>query len=298
MGEAVQVVRDEHVTVVTIDRPHAMNALDRPAHDMMAAAFDAFAVDPEQWVAIVAATGGRAFCAGNDLKQDRAFEDMVPDSGFGGLTNRFDLDKPVIAAIDGMAFGGGFELALACDLFVAGETAAFALPEVRVGLAPMGGGLLHLPTLIGAKRAMELILTGRRMSAAEALSLGIVNRVVPAGEALAAARALAAEIVVAAPLAVRATKATMRRALQADIATAMTEHLAYPEIVAMLGSEDAREGARAFAEKRRPGWSGRGGRLPAPAGGPLRRAGPLRTIKLCRIACNSAGRAGLSDRLR
>ncbi|WP_198351079.1 enoyl-CoA hydratase-related protein [Flavisphingomonas formosensis] len=258
MTDFIEVRREGRMTVFTIARPEAMNALNAPAHFEMAAKLDTFATDPDQWLAIVTGAGERAFCAGNDLKQQLApREPVVPPTGFGGLTNRFDLDKPVIAAVNGMALGGGFELALACDIVVAAENASFALPEVKVGLAAMAGGLLRLPAHVGPKRAMEMIMTARRISAQEALDLGIVNRVVPAGEALAAALALAETILTASPLAIRASKAVMRRALEGDIREAMTAHLDWPEIVAMMGSDDAREGPRAFAEKRAPAWSGR-----------------------------------------
>jgi len=138
----VQVVREDKLTVITLDRPEALNALHAPAHHELAAAFDDFAADPEQWVAIVTGSGARAFCAGNDLKHRAAAgRQTMPASGFGGLTARFDVDKPVIAAVNGLALGGGFELALACDLIVADESAEFALPEVGVGQARHRAGL-------------------------------------------------------------------------------------------------------------------------------------------------------------
>ena len=258
MTDFITTERRGRVTIFTIDRPEAMNAMHAPAHFEMADKLDAFGADPKQWVAIITGAGEKAFCAGNDLKQRLApGEPVVPPTGFAGLTARFDLSKPVIAAVNGLAFGGGFELALACDMVVASENASFALPEVKVGLAAMGGGLLRLPGLIGAKRASEMIMTGKRIGAREALELGLVNRLAPVGEALAAALALADEILVAAPLAIRASKATMARALGQDIEAAMLAHLHYPEIVAMMDSEDAREGPRAFAEKREPHYKAR-----------------------------------------
>ncbi|WP_070153772.1 enoyl-CoA hydratase-related protein [Sphingobium phenoxybenzoativorans] len=257
MPEFYEMERRGRVTIFTIARPQAMNALHAKANFELAAGFDAFAEDPDQWIAIITGQGEKAFCAGNDLKQELAEgEPIVPHTGFGGLTNRFDLTKPVIAAVNGLALGGGFELALACDLIVAAENASFGLPEVRVGLAAMGGGLLHLPRHIGPKRAMELVLTAKRISAQEALSLGLVNRVTPAGGALEGALALADEIAKAAPLSTRASKAVMKRALEQDISSAMLSHLDYPEIIAMRTSQDALEGPRAFAEKREPRWAG------------------------------------------
>ena len=176
---------------MTLNRPGVMNALHKPAHFELHEVFNAFAADPDQWVAIVTGAGDRAFCAGNDLKwQAAGGERGWNSSGFGGLTTRFDCDKPIIAAVNGVAMGGGFEIALACDLIIASENAVFALPEPRVGLAALAGGLHRLPRQIGLKRAMGMILTGRHVSAREGLDLGFVNEVVPAGEALSCSGAL------------------------------------------------------------------------------------------------------------
>lgn len=258
MTERIRVERRGRITIFTINRPEAMNALDRAGHFEMAEKIDAFAADPEQWIAIVTGAGDRAFCAGNDLKQQLGPDEaVVPPTGFAGLTARFDLDKPLIAAVNGLAFGGGFELALACDMVVAADSARFALPEVRVGLAAMGGGLLRLSAHIGPKRAAEFVMTARRIDAQEALALGLVNQVVPAGDVLDASLALAETVLVASPLAVRASKAVMARALDGDVRAAMHAHLEWPEIVAMIESDDAKEGPRAFAEKRAPIWQGR-----------------------------------------
>ena len=258
MTDTILVERRGRVTIFTINRPQAMNALDRATHFALAAHFDAFSADPDQWIAVLTGAGDRAFCAGNDLKQQPApGEALVPPTGFGGLTARFDLAKPVIAAVGGIAFGGGFEMALACDMVVADETARFALPEVRVGLAAMAGGLLRLRAHVGPKRAAELVMTARRIAADEALALGLVNHVVPAGTALDAALAVADTLLLASPLALRASKAVMARALDGDVEAAMLPHLDWPEIAAMMGSEDAKEGPRAFAEKRAPAWQGR-----------------------------------------
>ena len=166
------VERDGHVTVVTLQRPEVMNALHAPAHRELHAVFDAYAADPDQWVAIVTGAGARAFSAGNDLKHQAAGGALDwPPTGFAGLSSRFDLDKPIIAAVNGVAYGGGFEIALACDLVIAAETASFSLPEPKVGLAAIGGGLHRLPREIGLKAAMGIILTGRPVSAQEGLWL-------------------------------------------------------------------------------------------------------------------------------
>lgn len=258
MSEYFLVERDGPLTVVTINRAEAMNALDAPRHFALSELIDGFAADPEQRVMVLTGAGDRAFCAGNDLKQRLAEgEPAVPPSGFGGLTARLDLAKPVIAAVNGMAFGGGFEMALACDLIIAAETASFALPEVKVGSAASAGGLLRLPMHIGPKLTMEVALTGRRLSAREGKELGFVNKVVPAGDVLAAAREMAMTVCEAAPLSVRAVKAVVRRGLEGVIAQPLLEQLDIPEVREMRASQDAEEGRRAFAEKRPARWTGR-----------------------------------------
>src|ERR1700756_2235474 len=205
--EFVEVQREGPVTMVTLNRPEVMNALHSPAHFELAEVFDAFAADPEQWVAIVTGAGERAFSAGNDLKHQASGGKMgSPPSGFAGLTTRFDLTKPLIAAVNGVAMGGGFEIALACDLIVASENALFALPEVRVGLAALAGGLHRLPRQIGLKRAMGMILTARRVSAQEGLEFGFVNEVVAPGELMAAAKRWAGLIGEGSPMSVGASQ--------------------------------------------------------------------------------------------
>ena len=250
--------REGRLTIVTLNRPEVMNALHADAHEELARVFDEFASDPGQWVAIVTGAGERAFSAGNDLKVTAAGgRKPWPASGFGGLTQRFDLDKPVIAAVNGIAMGGGFEIALACDIIVAAENAVFALPEPRVGLAALAGGLHRLPREIGAKQALGMILTGRRVGAEEGKALGFVNEVVPAGEALAAARRWAAVIMEASPMSVRASKQAVYRGLaEATLDEALKNQMRYPAVAAMFASEDFREGPRAFAEKRAPQWKG------------------------------------------
>jgi enoyl-CoA hydratase/carnithine racemase len=255
----IRVSRDDHLTLITLDRPAVLNALHPPAHHELAAVIDEFAGDPQQWVAIVTGSGQRAFCAGNDLKfRAEQGRQSLPASGFAGLTSRYDLDKPVIAAVNGLALGGGFELVLACDLVVADEHAQFGLPEVTVGAAALAGGLQRLPRQIGLQAAMGLALTGRRMSAGEAFALGCVNEVCSAGTVMDTARRWAQQILQAAPLAVRAAKQVMLRSLfETDLRTAMAKQDSYPAVSSMRASEDYVEGPRAFAEGRAPQWRGR-----------------------------------------
>ena len=250
--------RDGRILTVTIDRPEVRNALHAAASSELAGVFDAFASDPDLWVAILTGAGARAFCAGNDLKATAAGADLGlgPESGFGGLTSRFDNPKPVIAAVNGVAMGGGFEIALACDLIVAAESAVFALPEPRVGLAALAGGLHRLPRQIPLKPAMGIILTGRRVGAEEGLRLGFVNEVVPDTELLPAARRWADAILECAPLSVRASKQAAMQGLEsASLREAMGQR--YEQVGRLLKSEDLVEGPRAFAEKRPPRWKGR-----------------------------------------
>jgi len=253
-----KVEREGPLTIVTLNRPEVMNALHSPAHFELGEVFDDFAADPRQWVAIVTGAGERAFSAGNDLKVTAAGGRMgSPPSGFAGLATRFDLDKPLIAAVNGIAMGGGFEIALACDIIVASEAAVFALPEPRVGLAALAGGLHRLPREIGAKQALGMILTGRRVSAKEGQALGFVNEVVPAAELMAAAKRWAKQIMECSPMSVRASKQAVYRGLaEASVADALKNQSKYPAVAAMYVSEDLKEGPRAFAEKRSPQWKG------------------------------------------
>jgi len=254
-----KVEREGPLTIVTINRPEVMNAVHPPAHFELAGVFDDFAADPGQWVAIVTGAGERAFSAGNDLKYQAGGGKMSsPPSGFGGLSSRFDLDKPLIAAVNGIAMGGGFEIALACDIIVAADTAIFALPEPRVGLAALAGGLHRLPRVIGEKRAMGMILTGRRVSAKEGLELGFVNQVVPAGDLMTAAKKWAAQILELSPMSIRASKQAVQKGLtEPSVEQALKNQSKYPAVAAMFRSEDFIEGPRAFAEKRPAQWKGR-----------------------------------------
>ncbi len=207
MPEFCTVQREGHLTIVTLNRPDVMNALHYPAHVELDQVWNEFDADPEQWVAIVTGAGPRAFSAGNDLKyQAGGGKRGFVKSGFAGITARNDLWKPVIAAVNGVAMGGGFEIALACDIIIAAENAKFALPEPRVGLAALAGGVHRLPRTIGLKRAMGMMLTGRHVSAKEGYELGFVTALAPEGGALDEAKKWAAQMLECSPMSLRATK--------------------------------------------------------------------------------------------
>ena len=258
-GDPVRTHATDGVLTITLDRPKA-NAIDVPTSRALYAAFARLQQDPALRVAIVTGSG-RFFSAGWDLHAGAAGEAIDADhgpGGFAGLTELFALDKPVIAAVNGLAIGGGFELALAADLIVAAQHAEFALTEVRLGLIPDSGGVLRLPRRLPRAVASELLMTGRRMGAEEAARWGLVNQIVP-GEALAdAAMALARDIVQGAPLALAALKQVLRategQTVEQGYRTLRGGGL--PAYAAMLGSEDAREGPQAFAEKRAAVWKG------------------------------------------
>jgi crotonobetainyl-CoA hydratase len=249
------------VLVVTLDRPSA-NAIDVATR---LALFDAFArldSDSGLRVGIVTGAGDRFFSAGWDLKAAAAGEAVDADhgpGGFAGLTELFGRSKPVIAAVNGLALGGGLELALAADLMVVADHAELALPEVRVGVVADSGGLLRLPRRLPSAVAREMLLTGRRMTADEAGRWGLANRVVPVSALMDSALELAGQIIAGAPLAVAAIQEVLAETAGLDVRDAFTrmrsgDLAAYAR---MLGSEDALEGPRAFTEKRPPEWKGR-----------------------------------------
>lgn len=260
MTDAVRCEVTGEVLVITLDRPKA-NAIDVPTSRALHAAFDRLRRDDDLRVGVVTGAGERFFSAGWDLKAAAAGEAVDADhgpGGFAGLTELFDLPKPVIAAVNGLALGGGFELALAADLIVAAEHAEFALPEAGLGIIADSGGVLRLPRLLPRALANELLYTGERLPAAEAARWGLVNRVVPGGELRTAALDLAGRVAASAPLAIAAIKEIGRATEGQGVEAAFTTMRGgLPGYQAMLASDDAAEGPRAFAEKRRPRWTGR-----------------------------------------
>ncbi|WP_067856670.1 crotonase/enoyl-CoA hydratase family protein [Nocardia shimofusensis] len=259
MSEAATLQRRGAVAVITLNRPDAMNAVDSALSRAVGAALEELAGDPELRVGVITGAG-RAFCAGADLKalaQGRDIGDPEhPEYGFAGLVQHF-IDKPLIAAVNGFALGGGTEIMLACDLAVMSAEATLGLPEVKRGLVAAAGGLLRLPRQIPQKIALEMALTGTPIDAATALQWGLVNRVVPADEVLAVALELAETVAANAPLAVRASKRIIHKA--ADFGSdwdAPIWQMNLEQTMPVFMSKDAAEGPRAFAEKRAPRWRG------------------------------------------
>jgi crotonobetainyl-CoA hydratase len=261
MAEPVRTEVVEGVLVVTLDRPTA-NAIDVPTSRALYDAFAMLESDPTLRVGVLTGAGERFFSAGWDLKAAAAGEAVDADhgpGGFGGLTEYFDRSKPVVAAVNGLALGGGLELALAADLMVVADHAELGLPEVRVGVVADSGGLLRLPRRLPEAVARELLLTGRRMTASEAGRWGLANRVVPGAVLLETALQLASEVRAGAPLAVAAVQEILAATAGLDVRDGFAR-LRSGELTSyalMQRSEDAAEGPRAFAEKRPPRWRGR-----------------------------------------
>lgn len=258
--EFAQYEKKGHIATVTINRPERMNALHAPANAELSAIWNDFDQDPEMWIAILTGAGSRAFSAGNDLVYtaqhagDAPQPQQVLKGGFGGMTARFDLWKPVIAAVNGWAMGGGCEMALASDIVIAADSARFGLPEPRVGLIAGAGGVHRLPRQIGLKQAMGMMLTGKNIDAAEAYRLGLVNEVVPADRLMETAERWAAEIMECAPLAVRASKEAAMAGLELPLEAAIRR--SYDNVQRQMASPDRIEGPKAFSEKRKPNWTG------------------------------------------
>lgn len=256
-GQYSRVEIDGPVATVTISRPERMNALHPAAHHELSDVFDSLAERQDLRVVILTGAGDRAFCSGYDLKDNLETGVMeIAETGFAGFNARIDYPLPVIAAVNGMALGGGFELALACDFIVAADGATFGLPEPKVGWAAVGGGVQRLPRAVGMKRAMDIILTGRTVNAAEALEIGLVSEVVPAAQLPAAARRWADQVAACAPIAIRCSRQLAAAAFDMPLDQSL-DVTRFPISDAVMASEDAVEGKRAFVERRAPVWRNR-----------------------------------------
>lgn len=258
--EYITVEKAARVTTITLNRPEVLNAINPVMHEELQRAFDDFATDDEQLVGVVTGSGDRAFCVGSDLKAIAASDERppYPQHGYAGVIERFDLNKPLIAAVNGLCLGGGFEVALACDIILASEEASFGLPEPRVGAVALGGGLHRLARQIGLKRAMGYVFTCARISAQEGFELGLVNEVVQAQELTTVTHRWCEEILKSAPLSIRASKESIMRGLdEITLEDAIKKQENYPAFATWRTAEDTKEGPKAFAEKRSPVWRGR-----------------------------------------
>lgn len=259
-SDAVRVDVEGPILIVTLDRPKA-NAIDAATSRALYEAMSRLHADETLRVAVLTAAGERFFSAGWDLKAADAGESADADQGpggFAGITELFGRGKPIIAAVNGSAYGGGVEMMLAADLVVASETATFSFPEAHIGLLPDAGGVIRLSARLPRALALELLLTGRSFTAEEARQWGLINRVVTADQVVETAKDLARSICDAAPLSVAATLEIIEATeglSERDAFRAMRNDL--PAVARVAASEDADEGARAFAEKRRPQWQGR-----------------------------------------
>jgi enoyl-CoA hydratase len=257
MADEVLQERRGHVVILTINRPEARNAINGPVSLAMSGFMDELAEDPDCWVVVITGSGDKAFSAGMDLKAFASGEGgdiMGASGGFGGLTQR-TFPKPIIAAVNGSALAGGFEIMLSCDLVVAAEHATFGIPEAKRGLIAGAGGLIRMPKRLPIAIALELAMTGDTIDAARAFELGLVNRVVPSSVVIEEAVSLADRIAANAPLAVRYSKSVMKQA--AELSEAEGWRINAEAVGVVFTSADAMEGPVAFAEKRPPNWQGK-----------------------------------------
>jgi crotonobetainyl-CoA hydratase len=253
--EFITAEKKGHILLVTMNRPEVYNAVHVDMHNEMAACWDDFAADQDLWVAVLTGAGDKAFSAGNDLKATAAggSNKEMTHTGFAGLSNRWDLEKPIIAAVNGFAMGGGFETALSCDIILASENAKFALPEVKVGFFAAASGVQRLSRYIGRLAAQEMIYTGRTIMADEALAMGCVNEVHPHDQLMEKAMEKAEQLCTVSPSAVKASKRVLNDMYQRD---GMAESIGHSRVVLqdLMKTEDFKEGVNAFVEKRAPQW--------------------------------------------
>jgi enoyl-CoA hydratase/carnithine racemase len=263
MNEATVYEKKDHVVILTLNRPQSMNAMNALMRKEMGDAFVDFRDDADAWVLIITGAGDRAFCAGMDLREMASSLAAGPAPGRASpevaepvpslMAGNIEIWKPIIAAINGVAVGGGLETALACDIRIAADTARMGLSEPKRGIIPGGGGLARLPRLISLGASMEILLTGDLITAQEAYRIGLVNQVVPAAELMAAAMKMAERLMGSAPLALRAIKETVMKTRHMSLEEALPARFG-PNVMA---SEDAKEGTAAFGQKRNPVWKGR-----------------------------------------
>jgi crotonobetainyl-CoA hydratase len=256
---SVRLVIDQHVATVTLARPEALNAVDLQTEAELQRIWAELEQNRDVRVIVLTGEGERAFCVGADLKNPSMsgleYWAAPRPGGFGGIALRESLNVPVIARVNGYALGGGFEMVLGCDLVVACEEASFGLPEALVGRMPLDGGMTLLQRQIPYRQAMAMLMTGRRVTAREALDMGLVNEVVPRAELDAAVDRWVEGVLACAPLSVQAIKQVVRRT--STLSASEAQALRLPALVNALQSEDAHEGVRAFQEKRKPLWRGR-----------------------------------------
>ena len=256
---SVSLVVDKHVATVTLSRPEAMNAVDLATEAALQQIWTRIENDPEVRVVVLTGSGDRAFCVGADLKNPTTtgleYWAAQRVGGFGGIALRETLNVPVIARVNGFALGGGFEMVLGCDIVVACQEASFGLPEALVGRMPLDGGMTLLQRQVPFRKAMAMLFTGKRVKAAEALAMGLINEVVPRAELDAAVARWVADILACAPLSLQAIKQVVRST--GTLSPAQAQALRLPALVKALQSEDGNEGVLAFQQKRKPLWQGK-----------------------------------------
>lgn len=259
---SVEVIVDQHIATVLLNRPEAMNAVDPEMRALLHQTWERIKTDENIWVAIITGAGEKAFSTGSDLKKTMPVQESfarqafgAPIAGTGAMISGMETDKPLIAAVNGYAMGGGMELALACDIRICSQNAQFALSEVKVGSLPGSGGTQRLPRAVSLSNAMLMLLTGDRIDASEAYRIGLVSKVVPQAELMKTAREIAESIAANAPLSVRAVKRLVRQGLDMPLSHAIdTERYVFG---LLYSSEDRVEGRKAFAEKRKPNYKGK-----------------------------------------